>query len=176
MQTQSSTLRLVSVSPHRAHARAVLAMAHEDVERGVLQERVAEFLCLQANGLRRGATASLAAVSPAEANTYRQWALGILRLSDEIRAERPPTPFEVARYEQGKALVLAHGRVRCHATSNGHALSVWRPDPLRDGYEWACCERCRAGASIHIGTGEESLSDDLLRVCPGAPFLRGVQR
>jgi hypothetical protein len=57
-------------------------------------------------------------------------------------------------------------------------LSVWRPDEDRAGCEVARCERCGAGAAIHLGTAQESVSDELLARCSvtGSGFLRGVPR
>lgn len=145
-------------------------MAQEDVTRGVLIDRLAEFFSQNIRGLHGKPRLSLLQVPPNEAAEMRQWAACAMRLVDEIEAERPPTAFEVTRYEQRKALVLAHGRVRVQAWANHHKLSVWRPDPDRDGRELAACELCGAGASIHLETGQESLSDQLLRVCPRATF------
>jgi len=141
----SRTLRLVADSPLRSHARIAVSA---DTERAVLLTRVAQFLRVEQ--------------PTSNANT----AAAVLRLVDEIRAERPPTPFEIACVEHERALQLARSRVRCHAVANGHDLAGWSADPERDGCELACCTRCRAGASIHLGTARESLSDDLLRSCP----------
>lgn len=176
MPTQSSKLHVVSESPLRTHARTAIALTHQDVARGVLHERVAEFLCIQLRLLRGGREASLAQVPRGEADVMRQLAIGVFRLVDEIAAERPPTTFEIACYEQRKALVLAHDRVRCHAVAHGHRLSIWRPEEDRSGCEAARCERCGAGASIHLGTAQESVSGELLTSCPSTTtgFLRGV--
>lgn len=168
MQTKNSALQLVSESPHRAHARAALSMAHEDVTRGVLLERLAEFLCQQVRGLHGKPKVTLLQVLPGEASEFRQWAANVMRLADEIEAERPPTAFEIARYEQRKALVMAHHRVRCQAVANGHLLGVWRADIDRVGFELASCEHCSAGASVRLDSAIESISDSLLASCPGA--------
>lgn len=157
-------LRLVEDSAHRAHART--AIAGRDIVAGVLAERIAEYLCIQLRTLHGQRTAGLTQVPPGEALQMRGYARDIMRLVDEIAVERPPTPFEIAHVELATALALARSRVRCHASANRHRLSVWRPDPQRAGVEQAACEKCGAGASLHLATAQENISDELLTACP----------
>jgi hypothetical protein len=63
------------------------------------------------------------------------------------------------------ALDLARARVHCQAGAHGHVLTAWHPDPERDGRELVFCAACRAGASLHLGSGRESFSDALLTWC-----------
>jgi hypothetical protein len=139
----------IEESPHRTHARTAVALAHADVERAALLARLTEFLDVELGELVQ--SAGLAGA--------------ILRLVDEIRAERPPTPFEIAHVAHARTLQLARSRVRCHAVANGHTLGVWRTDPARPGCEEARCTRCGAAAAIPLGTAREHLADALLRGC-----------
>jgi hypothetical protein len=166
MPQQRSKIPPVEQSPVRAFARAAVTVAQNDVATGVLLERIADYLCVQLRALHGKPTASLHTVPLGERNQMLQFAVGIVGLVRTIDGELPPTDAEVLRYHQNRRLTLARGRVRCQASANGHALSVWRPDPDRSAHELAACERCRAGASIHVATGHESISDALLQPCP----------
>lgn len=140
-------------------------MTHGDVTTGVLLERVADYLCVQLRALHGKPTARIFDVPVGERTQMYQFAVGILGLVRTIDGELPPTAAEIQRFSQNKALVLARGRVGCQARANRHRLSVWRPYIGHPGYELAVCERCGAGASIHIETARESLSELLLAPC-----------
>lgn len=144
--------------------------ARMDQVRGVLAWRVAQRLMDAIRERDRRGSAGLTRVNPNERAFYLSLAYQILELGDRIERTDPPTDAEIARYQSAMALQLARGRVRCQAAANGHHLSVWRPDPDRPVHELAACERCRAGASIHIATGTESISEPLLQPCPAHPF------
>lgn len=152
-------LHLVDDPAYRTYARSVIETRADLVSR-VLQERIADYLCVELRG------AGLAQVTADDATLMRERARNLLlHLLHEIKAERPPTPFKIAQVAQAKALTLARARVRCQASAHQHALSVWRPDPERPGYELASCDRCQAGVSIHVGQAQESLSEALLLPC-----------
>lgn len=97
-----------------------------------------------------------------------------IRLVEQAHPLRTYARQAIAKYEQRRQLVFAHCTVRCYAAANSHQLSIWRPDPDRPGYELAACERCGAGASLHVDTARESISDALLTTC--SAVARGVAR
>lgn len=150
-------------------------LARVDQVRGVLAWRIAQRLMDEIRARDRRASARLEAVKPAERNFYLSLANQVLELGDRIVRTDPPTELEIIRYERACTLQAARGRVRCQAATNRHALSVWRPDPDRPGFELAACERCGAGASIHTDSGHESMSDELLQLCRRSSFPTGVQ-
>jgi Zn ribbon nucleic-acid-binding protein len=155
----SKTLHLVKTPPVREYARTAVVTAHEDVVRAVLLERVADYLAV----VRRLQPPTMTAVpAPREAAQHRAVAAGILRLMDEIRAERPPTVFEIAVQHHRQALTLARARVQCQATAHQHELSAWRPDQVSEA---AACVRCGALAVVDLRTAQEALSPDLLCAC-----------
>jgi hypothetical protein len=163
---QFTRVRARSESPLRQYARDTVGFVEEDAVTGVLLERVAGFLCLQLRALHGRPTARLDQVPPGEANQMRSYAAGILHLVEAIRGEQPPTALELARYEVGKQVVLARGRVRVQARSHSHRLGVWRPDPYRPDHELVTCEACGAGATLNVQSAHESLSTPLLTLCP----------
>jgi hypothetical protein len=154
----SKPLHLVK-PPLRQFAQTAVAAAHEDVVRAVLLERVADYLAV-VRRLQPPLTTPVPA--PLEAAQHRAVAAGILRLVDEIRAERPPTVFELAVQQHRQALTLARARVQCLAAAHQHELSRWRPDLVSDA---AACVRCGALAVIDLRTAQEALSPDLLSAC-----------
>lgn len=151
-------LHLVDDPAYRTYARSVIETRADLVSR-VLQERIADYLCVELRG------AGLAQVTPNDVALMRDRARTLIHLLHEIKAERPPTPYEIAQVEQAKAVTLAKARVRCQASAHKHSLSVWRPDPERPGYELANCDRCQAGVSLHVGQAQESPSEALLLAC-----------
>ena len=165
MPNQSSKLRPFREPPLRAFAREAVTLANEDIVTGVLLERIAQYLCTQLRCLHGKPTAALADVPVGERNQMMQYAIGIFGLVQTIEHDAPPSDAEIRRYIRGRQLTLARGRVRCQAVTFRHRLSVWRPDADRHGYELAVCERCGAGASIHVDTARESLSEPLLALC-----------
>ncbi len=169
MPIQHTQVHVIEQSPLRVFAREALMAARIDQVRGVLAWRVAQRLMDTLRERDRRGSARLEAVNPNERAFYISLAHQVLELGDRILGTDPPTAAEVARYESTLALQLARGRVRCQAAAHWHVLSVWRPDPDRPAHELAACQRCGAGASIHIASGSESISTQLLSPCPSRP-------
>jgi hypothetical protein len=72
-------------------------------------------------------------------------------------------------FAQRHPLRRAIARVRQVALAARHQLVPFRADETRDGFLFASCPRCGAGASIHLDTGVDSISDQLQQPCPDVP-------
>ncbi len=167
MQSDStSNLRPFPRNPLSAYAQDAVAAVKLDQRQGVLAWRIAEYLLSQLRPLTNRLTARLEAVQPHEREFYLQLAFACIALTESIEGSAPPTPNEIRRYEERKALALARARARQDASRLRHQLDVFRP--IEPGYEEAHCLSCHAGVRIHQGTAWTSPSEQLAVPCGGS--------
>lgn len=165
MSPQPSKISPHPQSPIREYARRAVEGLKVDQRSGVLAWRIATYLITQAYSLRGRQLGSLEDAPARERDHYLSLANVVIALSVSIDTDAPPTPGEIARYEQRKSMVLAKAKARHEAARLGHELEMFRPGEY--GYELAACRRCHAGVSIHIETAEVSAASLLREQCAG---------
>ena len=147
---QRNNLQRFSPDPMRQYARQAIAATKEDRRHGILAWRIATHLVNTARSRGGFVPTDLHHIPARDRDYYLAIAQAVIALTESIDGAAPPTPGEIARYEQRKSLSLARARAHTDAARLGHELDGFRLGDAGD--ELALCRGCGAGVSIHTDT------------------------
>jgi hypothetical protein len=164
----STHLRLLqpkSPAPLRTYARETIDTFKTDLRQSVLVWRMAG-LIHEAVRDRDGLPDSDLAHAPQyEQHFALKLAQALYQATTAIDAGEPPTPEELQQHERRKAAERSRAYARLKAADWGHQVDLFRPG--EPGYELARCQRCGAGVSLHLATGQLFGDGTLTQPCLG---------